>query len=97
MKSNCRERNVIKSRKIIENDTVYQYDLILFEGETTASFGITLYGINIEMKTSEVITSYKSGGLFSNEEKALRFFEMIIDKKVTPIDLPYVIEDSFCF
>ena len=97
MKPDCRERNVIKSRKIIENDTAYQYDLILFEGETTASFGIKLYEISIEMQTKLSRTAYKSGGLFSSEEKALSFFDMIIKNRVTPIDLPYVIEDSFCF
>lgn len=97
MKSDCHEINIIKRHSVTENGIAYRYELILFEGTATASFGIDLYGISAELEASGSLTSYRTGGLFSDKEKALRFFDMITQKLATPIDIPYIIEDSFCF
>ena len=97
MKPRCTSETVIRNEEICENGIVYRYKLLLTEGSDTASFGIDLYGIFAEAEIEGKISRYKSGGLFSSEEKAFRFFDMIIENRALPINIPYVIEDSFSF
>ena len=97
MKPYCKEETVIRKESITENGAAYRYELILSEGCDTASFGIKLYEIKAEAEIDGFRTAYRSGGLFSSEEKAFRFFNKIIEKRATPLSIPYIIEDSFSF
>ncbi len=97
MKSGCNRETVIRREEIFEPGIVYRYELILSEGNDTASFGIKLYEINTEMEIDGARTSYRSGGLFSNEEKGVSFFEKLVENRATPINIPYIIEDTFGF
>ena len=40
-------------------------------------------------------TTARSGELFSEEKKALAFFEKLVRNLATPIDLAYIVEDEF--
>ena len=97
MKAECNFSNIIKTEEIINNGINYSYELRSFESKSVASFGIILYEICVKMKFKNSVTFYRTGGIFSDLEKALRFFEMLRKNLVTPYDLPYIIEDSFSF
>lgn len=90
-------KGIIKIERATHNGINYKYELRSFEGREVASFGIVLYEILVEMKIKDNITFYKTGGLFSDVERALRFFDMLRKNLATPYDLPYIIEDSFSF
>ena len=97
MITECGSSNLIK-RKCVEKDGVtYTYELQSFEGKNVASFGIVLYEIIVKSTIDEKNSFYRTGGLFSNKEKALEFLRFLINSTVTPRNLPYVIEDSFSF
>ena len=89
--------NIIKNENAVCDGINYNYELRSFESKSVASFGIVLYEICVKMKIKNKYTFYRTGGIFSDLDKALRFFEMLIKKLVTPYDLPYIIEDSFSF
>jgi len=97
MQTECEIESTIKTEEIIYNGVIYRYKLRSFEGKNVASFGITLYEILVEMWDEGDKSYYRTGGLFSDKEKALRFFDLLTRSLVTPGNLPYVIEDSFSF
>ncbi len=74
----------------------YVYELTVNESDRVASFKLPLYSISVKMsKGGEALTYARSGDVFSNEKKAISFFEKIVENLATPIDLAYVLEDSF--
>ena len=75
----------------------YKYDLTLKEKSRTDCYGISLYSISVEMtqKDNGITTHSEARDLFSDEKKAFRFFEKIVENLATPIDLAYVVEDEF--
>ena len=87
----------IKSEKKNQGETSYTYELRSFEGHSVASFGIILYEISVEMNCNGEISFYRTGGLFSDREKAIKFFNMISNRLATPRNMPYIIEDAFSF
>ena len=88
---------VIKSEEI-ENDGIsYKYELAYFNSGSLASFEIPLYGITVKLEKEKESSFYKTGGLFTDLSKAIRFFELIKKSFATPYDLPYVIEDHIFF
>ncbi len=89
--------SIVKSECTSHDGITYKYELRSFESRSVASFGIVLYEICIEMKIKDSISFYKTGGIFSDIERAMRFFEMLRKNLATPYDLPYIIEDSFSF
>ena len=91
----CDNQNtmIIKSEEI-ENDGIsYKYELAYFNSGSSASFEIPLYGINVKFKKEKESSFYRTGGIFTDLNKALGFFELIKKSFATPYDLPYVIED----
>ena len=88
---------IIKTERSVHNRIVYKYELRSFESKNVASFGIVLYEICVEMKIKDSVTFYRTGGIFSDIERALMFFDMIRKNLATPYDLPYIIEDCFSF
>lgn len=91
MKNNM-SKTVIKTirtevRRAFGNE--YKYELIQSEAD------IPLYSIKIELKMiTGSITKAESHGLIFDEGEAKMFFELLVDNLVTPINLPYVIEDE---
>ncbi len=74
----------------------YKYALSLKEHKRTDCYGIPLYSISVEMtkRDSGLTTHSEAQDLFSDEKKAISFFEKIVDNLATPIDLAYVVEDE---
>lgn len=75
----------------------YKYELRRFDSSAVASYDIPLYEIYVETEKESTVTHYRTGGIFSDVEKAVKFFRMISEKLATPRDLPYVLEDCILF
>lgn len=77
------------------NGMEYRYALSARRSEMTASFGLTLYSIKVELIDKRGVHSEASLiDAFRSPEAAFRFFERIINNLATPIDLPFVFEDE---
>ncbi len=76
-------------------DAIYTYTLTSRTGTSVASYGLTLYSIEINMtdKTGKH-TESKVEDIFSDSKKAFRFFNILVKNLATPIDLPYILEDE---
>ena len=93
--------NLTKHEKILRtvqrSDGGFTYEYILSLGESTAtsSFRIPLYSITVRLTAPDgTVTERASHELFSDLSHALEFFDKISLALVTPINLPYVIEDE---
>ena len=69
----------------------YRYELILKRGE----LGSWQYSVSISLKSSDgLIATSAEREINGNESAARRFFDKLTENLVTPINLPYVIEDE---
>ena len=95
MKRSAIKETVIK-REIREADgATYSYALIMSESKKVASYKIPLYSIGIEMVDAYGNeTSAQTSDLFADVGKAIVFYRRMIDNLVTPLNLPYIIEDE---
>ena len=74
----------------------YTYRLLMSEGEGCPGFKIPLYSISVTMSGDDLDEREAfTGKLFSDAGEAIDFFEKAVRNLVTPIDLPYVVEDEF--
>ena len=88
-------RDIIRKDERCDEFNLYRYELTVRFGTGTADYRLPLYSIRITMTDSRGNTSEECvTDAFSDTEKALRFYEKIVSGKVTPIDLPYVLEDE---
>ena len=95
-------RNKIKTnettirREVREDDGAqYTYTLVMHESRATASFGIPLYSVRIEMTDAEGNKSDSEvGDVFADAGRAIVFYEKLVRNLATPIDLAYVLEDD---
>ena len=85
----------IRCETVTKDGIDYRYELKISESKSIASYGIKLYSVCIEMHNRESFTSNKTGGLFSDKDEAVRFFERLVDNLATPGNLPYIVEDEF--
>ncbi len=92
----CKE-TVLKTETKVMSGINYKYELRSFKSKNVASFGIVLYEIYVETQEKDRLNFYRTGGLFSDLEKAIRFFEKVTRNFATPYNLPYIVEDSFLF
>ena len=90
------EITIIRTESREKDGIDYKYALSLKENKRTDCYGIGLYSISVEMTKpdSGVTTHSEARDLFSDEQKATRFFEKIVENLATPIDLAYVVEDE---
>ena len=73
----------------------YVYELMVREGARTADFGLSLYSIRISMTDKSGLCSQREAtDVFTNPERAIEFFNKLVNNLATPIDLVYVIEDE---
>ncbi len=94
-KQNIKEK-VIKSDKITYGATVYSYSLIMRESKRVASYRIPLYSVRIELITEDgELTSNEAKDVFADVGKALVFYGMLVENLVTPLNLPYILEDEY--
>ena len=90
-------KNTVRTEEILKNGIRYKYEIRSFESRDVASFGIILYEIFVETKDGSHVSYYKTGGLFSDVNKAVSFLNMLKENLATPCNLPYIIEDCFSF
>ena len=87
-------------RKEMRKDSgnLYEYSLYVNKSPRVASFGLCLYSIKIRLTLENGSVSEKIvKDIFSEGKRAVSFFDFILKNLVTPIDLPYVIEDALIF
>lgn len=82
--------------EIHEQDGIsYKYELIMRESQSLASWRMPLYSISVEMTQSDsTVTSAETPEIFADAGRAIDFFEKLTKNLVTPINLPYVVEDE---
>ncbi len=86
---------VIKTKQVSSDDIKYTYVLSVSISDKVASFKLPLYSIAVTMQMPDgAKTSAVAENAFADVGKALTFFENAVRYLVTPIDLPYVIEDE---
>ncbi len=95
MRKTAVKETVIK-REVRESEgAIYSYALIMSESKKVASYKIPLYSIGVEMIDIDGNeTRAQTGDLFADVGKAIVFYHKMIDNLVTPLNLPYIIEDE---
>ena len=96
MRSKAKTNEVIIRKDIREQDGYkYSYTLLMHESRATASFGIPLYSIKVEMTTPDgAESSTEVGDVFADAGRAIVFYEKALRNLATPIDLTYLLEDE---
>ena len=86
---------LLRREELTEDGNSYSYELSVREGNTTADWRLPLYSIKVKMTdvTGKKRTA-NAKDVFSNEERAMEFFDKIVRNLATPIDLAYIIEDE---
>jgi hypothetical protein len=80
-------KNVLRKDKRIHNGDEYNYSLAISDGNG--------YLISIKMKYDGGKKSEASANaVFTDSEKAIRFYEKLIRNLATPIDLSYILDDD---
>ena len=94
--SNRGEVCIAEEKRMLDG-IIYTYRLLLNDKLKYSSFGLPLYSIEVEMEDVKCggVTSARSGEIFSEEEKAVCFFDKLVRNLATPIDLAYIVEDEF--
>ncbi len=73
----------------------YIYRLIVNESRSTSSYRIMLYSVEIEFSGADgTKTQGEIRDAFADPGRAVLFFDKLVNNLATPIDLPYVLEDS---
>ena len=93
--SNKTRETVIRTEKRELDGIIYTYTLTVNVSEGVASYRLPLYSIKARMDDGEALCGEASvNDAFADVGKALVFFEKLVEYAVTPIDLPYVLEDE---
>ena len=83
-----------KSTDIVKLTTDAEYIYRITRHEEN---GRIRFGVAIQMKSDAGTNNGESGMLFCDEGRTLKFLCFLAEHLVTPIDLPYVIEDALEF
>ncbi len=87
--------SVIRNDSVINEGYEYNYCLYAKESNNVASYRMPLYSIHIELKTPEGdITERCAKDCFADIGKALVFYDRIVKNLITPMNLPYFMEDE---
>lgn len=93
--ANLKVQTTVREETRETEDAIYTYTLSVRTGDSVASFGLSLYSIEIRMTDKYgKHTSAELNDVFSESRKAFRFFDKLVKNLATPIDLPYVLEDE---
>ena len=95
MLNKTKDYDVIRTEERLEDKHHYLYELLMRRGETVACWRMPLYSIRVKM--TDAYGNKRSADaidIFSDEDKALSFFEKLVRNLATPIDLPYIVEDE---
>lgn len=96
MRSKTKTDDVIIRKEVRESEGItYTYTLTMHKSCATASFGIPIYSIRVELTDAGGEESAaEASDVFADAGRAIVFYEKLIRNLVTPIDLPYVLEDD---
>lgn len=88
---------LMKSDRILNEGAVYTYSLFVRESNKVASYRIPLYSVTVSMIDSDGNETFaEARDSFSDVGKALVFYERMVEHLVTPLNLPYILEDEYC-
>ena len=86
----------LKSEVRQSEGRLYEYTLTVNRSPYTASYRLPLYSISVNLTDRDGIKSQRSAeNAFVDPERALAFFDRLVENLATPIDLPYILEDEF--
>jgi hypothetical protein len=71
----------------------YEYELTVATSTRVASYKIPLYSVKVRLTLDGKVTEASLDDAFADVGKATVLYEMLVKNLVTPIDLPYVLED----
>ena len=87
-------KEIIKEEIRRSDGFEYIYRLIVRKSARVASYKLPLYSIRIELNGNGKHTEYELTDIFADGGKAVTFFQEMVDNLVTPIDLPFILEDK---
>ena len=95
METKVKSKTTLIRREVLEKGgTLYKYELQMKDRKCDNQ-PMPLYLISIEMALEDGSATYaETGEIFANVNKAIQFFDKLVNNLATPIDLPYVIEDE---
>ena len=95
MKKEKLRTSVIRTNTVLSDGNEYRYSLYSRESARVASYRIPLYSISVEMTDENGNeTNATIGDVFSDVGKAIIFYDRIVRHLVTPLNLPYILEDE---
>ena len=84
----------LREDNVSQNGMLYEYRLFKRISLRVASYKIPLYSVSVRLTDGDEVTESALNDMFSDIGKATVFYEQIVKYLVTPIDLPYILEDS---
>ncbi|MBQ8690044.1 MAG: hypothetical protein IJ515_06770 [Clostridia bacterium] len=94
--TNSKKKTTVRT-EVRELDGIeYRYELTSSRATDVASYGLPLYSVSVSMHFRDTgrVSEGRTENIFSDVNKAGRFFDKIVDNLATPIDLPYIVEDE---
>ena len=88
----CVKKTLREERRQL-GDIKFTYRLSSTTSRRVASFRLPLYSISVTMIEDGEESYQELKEIFADIGKAITFFDEIVDNLVTPIDLPYILED----
>ena len=95
MSKRAAKGDVIRRDERQDEFNLYTYELSVRLGTDTASFRLPLYSVKV--RATDAFGNVREECVrdaFADSERAIRFYEKLVDGVATPIDLPYVLEDE---
>ena len=95
MKRNTQSIEIIRQKTVETEEAKYTYTLEVMEIKRHFVRKPPVYSVRIEMESRDGgYTSAESGYIFFDFGKAIVFYERLAEHLCTPLNLPYVLEDS---
>ncbi len=94
MRENDCVKEILKEQRRESGKFKFIYRLTATKSRRVASFRLPLYSISVTMLDGDIESYHELKEIFADLGKAITFFDEIVDSLVTPIDLPYILEDK---
>lgn len=93
MNKQTNNTTLIREEHAKDGEAEYTFILTMRRSDMVASYRMQLYSLTVRMTTNGRQTEATVSDAFSDARRAHRFFDLMLRELVTPIDLPYVLED----
>ena len=95
MRNTKTQDTVIRCETRCLGEDTYTYRLLMRESDAISSFRLPLYSVDIEFSSAGGTRTHgEARDAFADPGRAVVFFDKLVRNLATPIDLPYVLEDS---